>query len=299
MEPARADTQTARGPFASLIWGDPSSPLVLALHGFPDEASTFDQLAPLLVQRGFRVMAPYLRGFAPSTTEGPFGAESLARDLAAILLALGNPPVVLLVHDMGAQAAYALFDLEERNRLRIKGLCTLSLPHPGAVVQNMRRSFRQMRMSRYVFWFQTRALADWSVRRHHFREIDRLWRRWSPRLPASAERMKRVKAALAGGWPAPLRHYREGGFGGGSLGCIDVPWLHLIGADDGCTLPEMRAGQERYAGGRHQSHVLSGIGHFIQLEAPEAIASAMDDFPLRPTWIGAADVATPGSPSPA
>jgi pimeloyl-ACP methyl ester carboxylesterase len=278
MNGLREDIATPRGRFSALAWGRPSAPLVLALHGFPDEASTFDRLAPSLVQRGFRVVAPYLRGFAPSTSERPLGATAMAHDVVALLVALGNPPALLLGHDMGAQAAYALFDLPERKRLRLSGLCTLSLPHPGAVRRNMMRSLRQLAMSRYIIWFQTRALADWSVPRHGFRGVERLWRRWSPQFHASPQRLARVKAALAPGWPAAIAHYREGGFGGGSPGCIDVPWLHLMGGDDGCTLPEMRVGQERFAGGRHETHVFQGIGHFIQLEAPGAVVSAMDDF---------------------
>jgi pimeloyl-ACP methyl ester carboxylesterase len=281
MRASRADIATPRGNFAALTWGDASSSLVLALHGFPDEASTFDRLAPPLVERGFWVVSVYLRGFAPSTTRRPWGAQSLGRDVAALLVALGNRPALLLGHDMGAQAAYALFDLPERDPLRLSGLCTLSLPHPGVVRRNMLRSPHQLAMSRYILWFQTRALADWSMRRNGFAAVERLWRRWSPRYRPTSRRLARVKASLAPGWPAPIGHYREGGFGGGSPGCIDVPWLYLAGGEDGCTLPEMREGQGKFAGARHQEHVFQGLGHFLQLEAPSAVASAMEDFFLH------------------
>ena len=55
-------THTAR----VLEWGDPDAPLLVALHGFPDTAWTFRHLAPLLVADGWRVAAPFMRGYAPS-----------------------------------------------------------------------------------------------------------------------------------------------------------------------------------------------------------------------------------------
>jgi pimeloyl-ACP methyl ester carboxylesterase len=43
---------------------------VLYLHGFPDDASTFDELAVELAAGGMRVAAVNLRGYAPSPLEG-------------------------------------------------------------------------------------------------------------------------------------------------------------------------------------------------------------------------------------
>jgi pimeloyl-ACP methyl ester carboxylesterase len=270
--------ETPRGNFSAITWGDPSGSLVLALHGFPDEPTTFERLAPLLEQLGCFVVAPYLRGYGNSVSHGPYGGQALALDIVAMIETLGARTALLLGHDFGAQAAFALFDDPQRARVNLSGLVTLSLPHPGVIPRNMLRHPRQLRMSAYVGFFQLRGLADWAMRRDHFAAIDVLWRRWSPGLTVAPERKERVKAALASGWPAPIRHYREGRFGGGSPGCINVPWLHLMGADDGCTLPEMRIGQERFAGNRFEQHILDGVGHFVQLEAPTQVAEAMRSF---------------------
>jgi pimeloyl-ACP methyl ester carboxylesterase len=40
--------------------GRPEAPLVLCLHGFPDDAGTFDDLFPRLASAGFRAVAPFL-----------------------------------------------------------------------------------------------------------------------------------------------------------------------------------------------------------------------------------------------
>jgi len=42
-------------------------PLALCIHGFPDSAYTWRYLLPALAQAGFRAVAPFTRGYAPSS----------------------------------------------------------------------------------------------------------------------------------------------------------------------------------------------------------------------------------------
>ena len=44
-----------------------SAPIALCLHGFPDTALGFRTLAGHLVAAGYRVVAPFMRGYAPSS----------------------------------------------------------------------------------------------------------------------------------------------------------------------------------------------------------------------------------------
>src|ERR1700728_3325576 len=39
---------------------------VILLHGFPDDAHAFDDVAPPLAKAGHRVLVPYLRGYGPT-----------------------------------------------------------------------------------------------------------------------------------------------------------------------------------------------------------------------------------------
>ena len=44
-----------------------SGPLALCLHGFPDSAHTWRHLLPELARAGFRAVAPFMRGYAPTS----------------------------------------------------------------------------------------------------------------------------------------------------------------------------------------------------------------------------------------
>lgn len=99
----------ARGRFAYLAEGDPRDPLVLVLHGFPDTPHGFAPVLARLARAGRFAVAPFLRGYAPSTGEGPFDVDTLADDVLAIAQALApGAPFSLVGHDWGAIVTYAV-----------------------------------------------------------------------------------------------------------------------------------------------------------------------------------------------
>ena len=67
-------------------------PLALCLHGFPDHAYSFRHLLPDLAEAGFRAVAPFMRGYAPTEApaDGNYRAVLMARDAVALLDALGG-----------------------------------------------------------------------------------------------------------------------------------------------------------------------------------------------------------------
>ena len=65
-----------------------SGPAVLLLHGFPDSSSLWRHLIPVLLEEGFRVIAPDMRGFGESDKPEEIEAyqfSELASDMVAIL----------------------------------------------------------------------------------------------------------------------------------------------------------------------------------------------------------------------
>jgi pimeloyl-ACP methyl ester carboxylesterase len=246
---------------------DGEGPLVLMAHGFPDGPDTFRHQVPAL--RGFRVVRPWMRGYAPSSTarDGRYDIERLARDL----LALGDHfsprnPYILVGHDWGAIAAYAACALAAP---RISRLVTVAVPHLRVAGPRWLAP-RQLARSWYMAFFQLRGLAEWRVRRRDFRFLDRLWRTWSPSLPGAP---REVKDSLrdAANLSAALGYYRAAvGRNRLLVEKTRVPALYVHGTDDGCVGVELCDGVERaYPAGVRVCR-LRGAGHFAHLEQPEA-----------------------------
>lgn len=272
---AQAPIETVRGRFASRDAGPADAPLVVALHGFPDDSSTFDALAQRLVENGRRIVAPSLRGYAPSPVDGDLSLPGLVDDLIAQLdvLAPGRR-VALIGHDYGAQIGYAAL---ARHPGRFDAAVLLAGAHPEVVVANARRMPKQWWMSRYIVFFQLPKLADWAVARNDFAYVERLWRRWSPGFTVAPEHLRRVKATLAASMPGPIAMYRAGGFGIGR-DPIAVPTRFIGGRDDGCLLPALAAGQDQLFTTAYDEQIWDGTGHFVHLEQPERTAEAVVDW---------------------
>ncbi|WP_322410049.1 alpha/beta hydrolase [Microbacterium invictum] len=268
---------TARGEFAARITEPArdstavSSGVVLALHGFPDDASTFDAVAAALAAEGYRVVAPYLRGYAPSPLGGDLGFASLRDDLLAQARAAdGGGPVHLLAHDYGAQLSFAAMAAEPG---AFRSAVLMSGAHPRAISRNTVRHPRQLWLSRYIVEFQVRGWAERRVSGKNYAYLDRLWDRWSPPGRVPSAHRGRVKATIAASMPAPIEMYRGGGFG--EIGVpIRVPTLFLTGAADGCSLSAMADGREREFAAPYERRILPGVGHFPQLESPAVVSSA-------------------------
>jgi pimeloyl-ACP methyl ester carboxylesterase len=87
-----------------------SGPLALCLHGFPDTAWTWQHLLPALAGAGFRAVAPFTRGYAPTgiPADGAYQAGALVADAVALHQVLGGDgDAVLIGHDWGPRPATA------------------------------------------------------------------------------------------------------------------------------------------------------------------------------------------------
>ena len=110
-------------------------PLVLCLHGFPDNAYTYTDLLPVLAAAGFRGVAPFMRGYAPTTPapDGRYQSVLLAQDAVALIAALGAERAFLVGHDWGAAATYGAAALAPE---RIERIVTSARPiqRPSAAI---------------------------------------------------------------------------------------------------------------------------------------------------------------------
>ena len=63
-----------------------NGPLILALHGFPDHARSFRHQAPAFAAAGYRLVAPFLRGYKPTDAapDGIYHLSPLVQDTIAL-----------------------------------------------------------------------------------------------------------------------------------------------------------------------------------------------------------------------
>ena len=273
--------------FAYLEAGD--GPLALCLHGFPDSAWTYRHLLPALADAGFRAVAPFMRGYAPTAvpSDGRYQTAALGLDACALHEALGGGgDAVLIGHDWGAMGAYIAANHEPERWARV---VTMAVPPAGAVAGGF-MSYAQLKKSWYMFFFQ-HGLADVVVGMGDLAFIDGLWADWSPGYDASDD-LPHVKDALRdpANLAAALGYYRAtlGGIGvDPALDAVqsagnDVtaqPTLYLHGRTDGCMGIEVAEGAAAFLTSEgSRMEVLDGVGHFLHVEAPEQVNRLIVEF---------------------
>jgi pimeloyl-ACP methyl ester carboxylesterase len=270
--------------FAYLAAGPQDGPLALCLHGFPDSAHTWRYLLPELAGAGYRAVAPFTRGYAPTgiPADGAYQTGALAADAVALHKALGaDSDAVIIGHDWGAFAAYGA--AASAPALWRKAV-TLAVPPMNAMLGSF-FTYDQLKRSFYIFLFQT-PLAEMALDRSF---VDGLWRDWSPGYAAAAraEDVGHVMDCLAApeNTAAAIGYYRAMLDGSRHIDRYaaeqeaaarpgERPVLYLHGADDGClgadaVLPggDTAAVLAQLPPGS-RAEIVPDAGHFLQLERP-------------------------------
>jgi pimeloyl-ACP methyl ester carboxylesterase len=134
-------------------------PLVVLLHGFPSFWYSWnEQIAPL-VNAGYHVVAPDLRGYNLSSKPGDFTdytADKPAADIRGLIRALGSESATVVGHDWGGSVAWtlAMNSPEVVDRLVI-----LNAAHPRKLNEGLKNP-RQLLRSWYFFYFQLKGSPE-------------------------------------------------------------------------------------------------------------------------------------------
>jgi len=185
-------------------------PLVLLLHGFPQFWYEWRHQIPALVEAGFRVIAPDMRGY--NLSDKPPGVrayrvELLARDVERLMLACGERTATVVGHDWGAIVAW--FAAMRYPRC-VGRLVILNVPHPARFIDGL-LSPQQLLRSSYVFFFQIPRLPEEVIRAGDFALLRSVLRS-DPVRPGTftAEDINRYVEAIArpGALTATLNYYR-------------------------------------------------------------------------------------------
>jgi len=259
-------------------------PVVLCLHGFPDNARSFRFQLPALADAGYRVIAPTLRGYEPSSqpADADYSLEAMAKDVVSWIDELKQDRVHLVGHDWGAAITYLAGALAPE---RFHSLTTLAVPHAARLADGIRKLPVQLVNSWYMTFFQLRGLADWWVERNDWALIKKLWKDWSPDFELPEEEWTSLRATFAapGVKKAMLSYYRQNASPSVMLGltktaanqhtCVPVRTLAITGADDGCMdtrLYDHVFRDEDFPKGFRVERI-EGAGHFTHQEKPNEI----------------------------
>ena len=265
-------------------------PLVVCLHGFPDNYETYQHQIEPFVAAGYRIICPMMPGFAPGTQPSSgsntpvYAVSEIIALIEGLLSDAGEKKCHLVGHDWGALISYMV--AHERPDL-LSSLAVLSIPYNVNLQRIIFHCPSYVINSWYITFFQLKWLADWIVKRKNWKFFDMLYRTWSPTWNQYEAHLASVKETFnaPGVLKSSLSYYRNCVFGLNPAsfkfrrlynGRIDVPTLGIRGDVDGC-MPEVvweLISPKSFRNGL-TLEVMPGVGHFPQLEDPQWISNRL------------------------
>ncbi|MFE1944061.1 alpha/beta fold hydrolase [Streptomyces massasporeus] len=276
--------------------GPAHGPVVICLHGWPYDIHSYVDVAPLLAERGYRVIVPYLRGhgttrFLSDRTVRNAQQSAIAMDVIALMDALKIHRAVLAGFDWGSRTADIVAALRPE---RCKALVSVS----GYLVTNLEANLKPLAPKAelawwYQYYFSTErgrlAMEDKTLRHDLTRLV---WDTVSPTWDFDDATFERTAAAFDNpDYAAVVVHnYRwrlsladgERRYDGlekllAARPAIGVPTVTLDAERDPFTAPGGGTSYRDRFTGPYEHRTLAGIGHNVPQEAPAAFAQAVVD----------------------
>lgn len=240
-------------------------PLLVLLHGFPDNEGTYAaQIEDL--SRDHLVVTPRLRGFPPSSVPAAvesYALPTVAEDVAALVEHLGRGPAVVVGHDWGGALAQ-VFTL--RFPHLVKGLVLLNAPVLSTFDAVVNSDPEQQAMSAYTLpylrfrpgddknvEFVTRNIRNpgWRLAVSHYLEDNPI-----------EGMMAYYKANYAA---PPYRPQQPTGY------VFGVPTLIIWGTEEEYFAPGVLDGLTRYFPASLRLTTVPGAGHWVHQDAPDRV----------------------------
>jgi pimeloyl-ACP methyl ester carboxylesterase len=265
---------------------------VLLLHGWPDDASTWEDVSALLQDRKLRLIAPYLRGFGGTVFRNSDALRTangavLAMDAIALMDGLGIERFSVVGHDWGSNIAEALA-IGWPDRVERMALLS-SLPRMGGLKTP---TFRQAQRYWYHWFMATKRGSETiAADPHGFARVQ--WENWSPDGWFDEATFEAVARSFDNpDWVAITLHSYRVRWGEAEpdpqsawledrikeTQSLSLPSIYFQGAEDGVNPPELSENLHEKFSGPFDRILLQNVGHFPQREDPETVARELAIF---------------------
>lgn len=259
--------------------GDPSDPLVVLLHGFPDYWYGWRRQLGPLVEAGYRVLVPDQRGY--NRSDAPEGIDAyrrsrLSADVAALIGTENRDSAHVIGHDWGAAVAW---DLALRRPAVVDRLGILNVPHPTVFARTLRRNPRQLLRSWYVFTFQLPDVPEWGLSRRDFALLAKMLRESAAPGTFTETDLERYRDAWRrGSIEAMVNYYRAAARRPEEppRRHVEAPTVVLWGEQDVALVPEMARESVTYCTDG-ELVAFPNASHWVHLEAAEAVSDRLLD----------------------
>lgn len=259
---------------------DPQRHTLVLLHPFPMNWWAWrDQIDPL-VQAGYRVIVPDLRGFGGSDLRpGEVGLDDLAQDVIAVIRATGTGQFTVVGEGIGGTIAWALAHMNPAN---LRSVVTVCAPHPLARMPRAApRSIAAGRVDRALgvpILGQRRVSSGVLVRQvltswcapssvPHMDEVAPKYARALARPVAASAALETVGAARHPSSRAKRMFDRS----------VSVPVWSIAGQRDARIPPAAYATDSRHSGAPVTHLEIAGSGHFPSEETPDQLTQILLD----------------------
>jgi len=261
-------------------------PLIVLLHGFPEFWYSWRHQIPFLAKHGYTVVVPDLRGYNES--EKPhtgYDIATLLQDIAGLIKGLGQQKAILVGHDWGGALAWVF---AMRYPYMTAQLIILNAPHPWALRREF-RTFKQLRKSWYIFFFQIPWLPDVILRRNRAKIISQMLLATAVQksaFPPDVLEQYREAMSKPGAITAAINYYRatfRGTFRRQSRSTsqpntrISTPTLLIWGEQDVALGIDLTVDLEQWVPNIHIQR-LPDSGHWVQQEKPDTVNTLILEF---------------------
>lgn len=272
--------------------GPRQGPVALLLHGWPYDVYSFAEVIPRLTAAGYRVIAPWLRGYGEtrflSASSVRNGQQAVvAVDMLKLLDALNIQKAIVAGFDWGARTACILAALWPE---RCEALVSVSGYLIGSQAANSKPLPPEAELQWwYQFYFATeRGAAGYAANRDSFNKL--IWKLASPQWNFDDASYARTAACFNNPdhVDVVVHNYRwRLGLAQGeavydtleqrlaAAPKIGIPAITLEGDANGAPHPPPAAYARQFTGKYQHRDILGGIGHNLPQEAPKAFADAV------------------------